>query len=90
VAISNESPNTNHDPLWDYGNGDNDKSDSVDLPFVARSIYVGVAGDVKINGPRNSSTAIVIPSLAAGIWHPMAVRRIWSTGSTATGIRYGR
>jgi hypothetical protein len=65
-------------------------SDTADVPLtVARGLYVGVAGDVSVILAENTAP-VTIPGLAAGIWHPMAVRRVRSTGTTATGIVVGR
>lgn len=50
-----------------------------------RGIYVGVSGNVAVIFV-GASTSVTIPSLAAGIIHPMEVSRILSTGTTATGI----
>ena len=63
-------------------------SDDTDLPTAARGILVGVSGDVAVIGVGGSSS-VVIPALAAGVWHPMNVKRVLSTGTTATGIRGG-
>ena len=59
-------------------------SDSADLAFIPRGIVVGTAGDVKMSD--HSGTATVVPSLVAGIIHPLSPTRIWSTGTTAVGI----
>jgi hypothetical protein len=53
---------------------------------VTEGLLVSVAGDVKITY-QTGVTATV--SLAAGGWHPMNVKRVWSTDTTATGIEAG-
>lgn len=59
--------------------------DNADLASgPCRGIIVGVAGNVKITTP--AGTAIVVPSLVAGIVHPIEAVRIWSTSTTATTI----
>lgn len=63
-------------------------SDTVDLPNgVCDALNVTTAGAYKVtyaNGQLDS------PYLTAGIWHPMQVKRVWSTGSVATaGIQAG-
>lgn len=65
-------------------------NDSVDIAHT-RAILVGVAGDVKVTYTHLSGGADVEDTiyLQAGIWHPMFVRRVWSTGTTATGIHAG-
>jgi hypothetical protein len=60
--------------------------DSTDL--VRRptdGLLVGVSGDVKITDAAGNTT--IWPSLAAGIVHPINAVRIFSTDTTATGIR---
>ena len=57
-------------------------SDTVDLPEVSRSLYVGVAGNVKVT--MRSGRVVTWPLIAG--WHPISVSRVWSTGTTATGI----
>jgi hypothetical protein len=55
-------------------------------PF--RGIIITVAGAVKITTPDGSD--VVLPSglLAVSTVYPIHVMRVWSTGTTATGI-YG-
>jgi len=59
-------------------------SDSTDLPGfqLYRGIFVGVAGNVKMNDHDGNTVVIAAP---IGVL-PMRPRRIWSTGTTATGI----
>jgi hypothetical protein len=58
-------------------------SDSNDLTFVTRGIYVGVAGNIAVimSGNGGPVTIPVQPGL-----QPLAVSRIYSTGTTATGL----
>jgi hypothetical protein len=58
-------------------------SDSTDLAHVSRAINVATAGTVRVT-TRAGTTASI--SVAAGIIVPIRVRRIWATGTTATGI----
>ena len=62
-------------------------SDSADLPAVSRAIYIGGAGHLKVS-LKASATPVVFSNLPAG-WHPIRVTRVWSTGSTASGIVAG-
>jgi hypothetical protein len=55
------------------------------LPNVTRGLYVGTAGDVRVLGELDT-VAVTLPNLAAGIWHPMRVLRVYATGTTATDI----
>jgi hypothetical protein len=62
-------------------------SNTVDLTNgPTRAILTATDGTVKVtykNGLEDD------PFLAAGMWHPMEVVRIWSTGTSATGVKAG-
>ena len=62
-------------------------SDSTDLAFVARGLHIGVAGDVKIKAVDNSDLTF---TCVAGQVLPWGVRRVYSTGTTATSIVAGK
>lgn len=64
--------------------GDALKSDTVDLVEVPRAILVGVAGTVKMTDNSKLATAVTM-TLSAGLY-PFHPKRLWSTGTTATGI----
>jgi hypothetical protein len=49
-----------------------------------RGLYVEVSGDVKVD--MIDGTTITFPDLPAAVFHPIAVRRVYSTGTLATGI----
>jgi len=59
-------------------------SDSADLAKVSRGLYVGASGDVKVD--LASGETVTFVALAAGIVHPLQVRRVYSTDTTATDI----
>ena len=59
-------------------------NDSADLGFIPRGVYVGVSGHLAIHDIEGD--AITFQNLAAGVVHPIAPKRILSTGTTATGI----
>lgn len=59
-------------------------SDTVDLTIRTRGIYVGVSGNVA--AVMEDNVAVTFVGLAAGMVHPFRVRRINSTGTTATSI----
>lgn len=60
-------------------------NDSTDLPDGAtKGIYVGGAGDVKATMADGS--VVTFKSLSVGIVHPLSVKRVWSTATTATQI----
>lgn len=60
-------------------------SNTVDLPETTRAIWVGVAGDVKVDSAEGD-TAVVIPNVSAGMMHSFRVKRVYATGTTATSI----
>lgn len=61
-------------------------NDSTELD-PGRAIMVGVSGNVKVT--YVDGTVDTLPALVAGVWHPVSVKIIWSTGTTATGIHVG-
>ena len=61
----------------------NDGADLTDTP--TRGIYVGVSGDLAVVGEENAASVVLV-GIAAGIIHPIAVKRVLATGTTATGI----
>lgn len=60
-------------------------SDSADLTNPTRGLYVGASGDVSVILVGDSA-AVTFTGLAAGIVHPLRVKRVRSTGTTATDI----
>ena len=61
-------------------------ADGTDLPNgVSDWLYVGVTGDVTFYGPASSTTSIVLKNAAVG-YHPINMKRILATGTTATNI----
>lgn len=58
--------------------------DDNDLTRVARGVYVGTSGDLKVTTLDGS--IMTYPGLASGIVHPITAVRIHSTGTTATDI----
>ena len=53
---------------------------------VCRGLLVDSAGDVKVIYENGQEDTVY---LAAGLWHGMEVKRVYSTGTTATGIHAG-
>lgn len=49
-----------------------------------RGLYVAVSGDVSVVDMSGNTT--VIASLSAGAFHPLIVKRVNATGTTATGL----
>lgn len=58
------------------------KSDSVDLAINTRAIYVGTAGDVKVNMVGGGT--VTFKNVPAGSLLPIRVQRLWSTGTAVT------
>lgn len=56
-------------------------SDTTDLPQFS-VIFVGGAGNVKVTTAQGS--AVTFSGINAGSVIPVRVRRVWSTGTTAT------
>jgi hypothetical protein len=57
-------------------------NDGVDLAYVTRALIVGVDGNVKITDPDDVTDTY---ALTAGQWS-IRVKRVWLTGTTATGL----
>lgn len=60
----------------------NDAADLAKVP--TKGLYIGVTGDVKIT--LSSGNVVTFTALASGTIHPIAVKRVWATGTTATNI----
>ena len=58
-----------------------------DFDEYARWIYVGVTGDVSYVGWDGNT--VVLNNLAAGVFHPIYAKRINSSGTGATGLKWG-
>src|SRR5882724_7724927 len=59
-------------------------SDTVDLTTPTKRLYVGVAGDVKVD-MVTTGTAIVFKALPIG-FHNIQAKSIYSTGTAATNM----
>lgn len=58
-------------------------SDSTDLASASRALFVGTGGNLKVT--MASGAVVTFEGVGAG-WHPLQVRRVWATGTTATKI----
>lgn len=58
-------------------------SDSTDLPQYS-VVYVGTGGNVKVTTAQGS--AVTFSNCVAGTVLPVRVRRVWSTGTTASNL----
>ena len=62
-------------------------SDTVDFDKFTRGIYVGVSGNVSVvPAGDQGDAAVTLVGLAAGIFHPMILKRINVAGTAATSI----
>jgi hypothetical protein len=59
-------------------------SDSVDLPYTATGIWVGVTGNVALITPYGTTLTFV--AVPAGTLLPVCASRVLSTGTTATSL----
>lgn len=59
-------------------------NDSTDLTNVSRSLYVGGAGNVKVD--MADVGTVTFTGVPAGAILPIRVSRVYSTGTTATSI----
>ncbi|MCA3716897.1 MAG: hypothetical protein IM674_01455 [Brevundimonas sp.] len=59
-------------------------SDTVDLSAVAKSLYVGGPGDVRVQ-PAGGGAAVTLSAHPIG-YLPVQVSRVLATGTTATSI----
>lgn len=77
---------TNYSPTFPMFPGDAaavTPSDTTDLPQIS-VVYVGVSGSVKVTTAQG--TAVTFTGANAGTVLPVQVRRVWSTGTTATSL----
>lgn len=58
-------------------------SDTTDLAEVSRALNVNTSGTVRLTTIGGTTATVQI---AAGVAFPIRTTRIWSTGTTATGI----
>lgn len=57
--------------------------DENDLPTASRCLNVQVGGTIQVTTVAGDTGIIMV---ASGITFPIRARRIWATGTTATGI----
>lgn len=60
-------------------------NDTVDLPQVISGLYVGGAG-VAVVLPVGGATPVTLIGLLAGTVYPFQLRRVLSTGTSATSL----
>lgn len=59
-------------------------ADGADLSRIARGLYIGVGGNVKVD--MSSSGTVTFVGVGAGTLLPIYVKRVYATGTTATNI----
>ncbi len=59
------------------------KSDTDILPGVTSALYISSAGTLQVTDEFNN--VVALPSMNAG-WHPIRIKQIWSTNTTASGF----
>lgn len=57
--------------------------DNSELPIIVRCLYVGGTGTIKVKMLSNDIVTFVA---AAGGYHPIRVKQVFSTGTSATSI----
>lgn len=62
-------------------------SDLEDLNVYARGIYISTAGDVAVD-MANGDT-VTFSNLAVGVVHSLRIRKVYSTGTTISGVIVG-
>lgn len=62
-------------------------NDDADLPDPGCGLYVGVSGDVTVTTTGGATETMV--ALAAGIWHPVEVKKVFATDTDADNILVG-
>lgn len=55
-----------------------------ELENYTRGIYVGTAGALKVD--MVSGDTVTFTNIAAGVIHPIRARRVYATGTTASGL----
>jgi len=58
-------------------------SDAVNLQEIPISLYIGTAGSLKVT--MYDDSVVSYPAIAAGR-HNLRVKRVWATGTSASGI----
>lgn len=60
--------------------------DCAGVQIATRAISLAAEGTLRVLTVHDEDITIPDGALAAGILHPMAVKRVYATGTTATGI----
>ena len=60
-------------------------SDSADLEYRSRALYVGTGGDISVN-MAGTGAAVVFTGVPSGSVLPISVTRVLAAGTTATDL----
>lgn len=82
MALTN--PNYSPEFLTVYDAAAVTTSDTVDLAYVSKGLYVGGAGNVTVT--LHSGAKVLFTAMAVGVVHRIAAKRVWATGTSATAI----
>lgn len=61
-------------------------SDTVESPRATRGVYVGTSGNLRVLTDEDQD--VIIPSLAAGVIHPLRIKKAFSTSTTAANVMF--
>lgn len=59
-------------------------SDTTGLEFVTRAIYLGQSGDLQVT--MKSGDTVLLKGMQAGVFYPLRVSHVHTTGTTAADI----
>lgn len=59
-------------------------SDTENLEFVTRAIYLGQGGDLSVT--MKSGDTVLLRGMQAGVFYPLRLSHVRATGTTATDI----
>lgn len=59
-------------------------NDTTDLANPTKAIYVSATSTLTVD--TIGGQTVTISSLAGGIWHPIQVKRVYVTGTSASGL----
>ena len=60
-------------------------NDSTDLAKITKALHISGSGDVKLTLMNMAAGSSITITLDTG-YHPLRAKRVWATGTTATGI----
>jgi hypothetical protein len=57
-----------------------------DTAKATRALLIGATGTLKVDMADGSTVTMTIPATATGVLLPIAVKKVYATGTSATGI----